>query len=511
MPRFSAKAKEIHDEIWCFTDIVRAKSHMNELKDPLDIAFVKLFIASHYLLIQEQRKSLEILTEIENENKIIKDQFIQFIVNVYFCTYYMGINNPIVSKEQAEKYFDKTEQSYHEISYQDDWEKYYCIGWYYNTKAYYENVIENDISNVIKYQKKCIEAWSAIPQDGKYWSAIGQDMLGLYYLGSGDLEEAEKYLTRALDTHKKYNNLKQLWPLSHLSSLNFLKGDLQKAKELNMQRLDITKRLNRTYGIFACLTQKGFHSYHEGNYDEALKAYREGLVYRKQHGDPLQVFWGYNQIFDFYYQRFKITKDRAFLIQAEQTLTDLKELSKTHSEDKTITNYTNFAQALILKHGNIRKKGSAIDILEELIEFYPNNIEISLNLLELLFEDVIQSEDQGTINQIDELMEKLSKIPLRNNPQAIFNFISQQIFLAKYNYYIKGDPSLALDILNDAKARIITYKLDNLVNELDAEIHVLEREITRWDNLDISVKERIKQSEFSKYIQQALSIADKQM
>ena len=116
-----------------------------------------------------------------------------------------------------------------------------------------------------------------------------------------------------------------------------------------------------------------------------------------------------------------------------------------------------------------------------------------------------------TINQIDELMVKISKVPLRNNPQAIFGFISQQIFLAKYNYYIKGDPSIALDILNDAIDRINTYKLDNLVNELDAEIHSLEKEFTKWENLDISVKDRINNSQFSKYIQQALSIADKQL
>lgn len=87
-------------------------------------------------------------------------------------------------------------------------------------------------------------------------------------------------------------------------------------------------------------------------------------------------------------------------------------------------------------------------------------------------------------------MVKISKDPLRNNPQAIFAFISKHIFLAKYSFYIKRDPRVALKILNDAKDRIKTFKLDNL---------------------DISVKERIKQSEFNKYVQQALSLADKQM
>jgi tetratricopeptide (TPR) repeat protein len=505
------KAKEIHDEIWYHSDIVKAISLIKEIKDPLDITFGKIFSAFYYVLVQQPGKFLGLLTEIENENKRLKDQFIKFMINVDYSSYHMGVDNPIVSRDQAGKYLDKIERSYQDIDYKDDWEKNYCIGWYYWIKAWYEWKINNDRLNAIKFQKKCVEAWLKIPEDGEYYSTIGYNNLGNYYLMSGDFEEAEKSYNRALIALKKYTNLYQLWPLDNLSRLNFLKGDLQKAKELNKQRLDVAKRLNNLYGIFLSLVRKGFYLFQEGNYDEAIKAHQESLVYRNRHGDPLQIFWGYYHVFMFYYRRFKMIKDIAFLTQAKQTLTDLQELSTTHSDDKTIVNYTNYAHSLILKNGNIRKKANAIDILEELIEFYPNNIEISLDLLELLFEDVIQSEDQDTINQIDELMLNIHQIPLRNNPQAIFDFISQQIFLAKYNYYIKGNPSLALDILNNAKDRINTYKLDNLVNELDAEIQVLEREITKWDNLDISVRDRIKKSEFNKYIQQALKIVDRQI
>ena len=510
MPRFSAKAKEIHDEISYHSDIKKANKLLEELKEPLDIAFGKLFLAFHYISFEQLGELLEILAEVENDNKRFKDQFIKYLINNYYCLYYMGINNPIVSKEKAEIYLDKIEQSYQDIDYEDDWEKYYCNGTYYFTKAMYEYTIKDDISNAIKLQKKCIEAYSSIPEDGELYSAGGHVNLGVMYLRSGDFEEAEKSHNRALNLFKKYDNLGQLWPLSNLSGLNFIKGDVQKAKELNKQRLVVAKQHNNTFGIYKSLTQKGFYLFQEGNYDEALKAYQESLVYRKQHSEPLQIFMGYFEIYDFYYQRFKITKDKAFLTQAEQIFIDLQDLSKTYSDNNTVVNYTTYAQALILKHGNIIKKAESIQIMQELLKEYPNNIGISINLLDLLFEDVIQSEDQDTINQIDELMEKISKVPLRNNPQALFRFISQQILLAKYNYYIKGDPSLALDILGEAKDRINAYKMDNLVNELDAEIQVLERELTKWDNLDISVKDRIKTSEFSKYIQQALEIADKQ-
>lgn len=228
----------------------------------------------------------------------------------------------------------------------------------------------------------------------------------------------------------------------------------------------------------------------------------------KSTNQPIYIFWSEYDIFILLNQRYKITRDEKYLILAEQKLIEIQELSKNLSDDKTVKIFTNYAKALILRYGNMKKKVKAIEILEELIEIYPSSIEFSLKLLELLFEDVLQSEDQDTINQIDELMEKISKSTLRNNPQAVFSFISQQTLLAKYSYYIKGDPSSVLDILNIAKNKLDNYQLDNLVNTLDAEIDVLEKEITKWDNLDISVRDRIKKSEFDKYIQQALKFAD---
>ncbi|MHA2031187.1 MAG: tetratricopeptide repeat protein [Candidatus Kariarchaeaceae archaeon] len=511
MPRFSENAKEVMASVYYHTDIVKANKLREELKDPLDIAFGKVFVAFFYVMYHHQSNLQELLVEIKNDNKRLKDPLIQLMIDFHYCWINLGVNYPVVSKEQAEQYLDNIEQSYQDIDYIDDWEKNFCFGFYHHTKAVYECLIRNDLSNAIKHHKRCIEFFSKIPEDGEYVADMSHLNLGVYYQQNGDFKEAEKSFNRVLEVSKKFNNLSQYWALSSLSGLNFLKGNLQKALELNVQRLNISRESDNTYGIFTSLTRNASYLFQESNYDDAIKAHRESLVYRKQHGEALPTFWGYFNIFKFYYQRFKTSKDKAFLEQAEQTLTDLEEMRESQSDNKTIIRYTNYAHSLILKEGNILKKAKSIGIMQDLLKDYPNNIEISLNLLELLFDDAAQSEDQDMINQIDTLMEKLGEIPLRTNPQAVFNFVSQQIFLAKFNYYIKGDPSLALDILNDAKVRINTYRLDNLVDELDAEIQVLEKELTKWDNLDISVRNRIKTSEFSKYIQQALSIADKQM
>jgi tetratricopeptide (TPR) repeat protein len=253
MPRFSAKAKEIFDAIFYHTDIVKANELLEELEDPLDIAFGKLFIAWEYWQIKQTGKLLEIITEVENENKRLNDQFIQFKINFLYYAYYDDMDLlRHENKEQAEYYFNLIEQSYQDIDYKDDWEKYYCIGMYYFSKPVYYYEIRDDTANGITHQKQVIEAWSKMLEDGEYVSALGHIALGGHYSDSGDFEEAEKSWNRVLDACKKYNNLWQFWPLRNLSDLNFMRGDLQKAKELNQQRLDLVKGLDTTYDCNVC-------------------------------------------------------------------------------------------------------------------------------------------------------------------------------------------------------------------------------------------------------------------
>lgn len=273
--------------------------------------------------------------------------------------------------------------------------------------------------------------------------------------------------------------------------------------------MQVSKKFDNNFGIYGSLTSRALIYFQEGNYDASLKAHQESLSYRKMYNELLSIFRGYFNIFDFYYSRFKVTQDRKFMTQAADVLIDLEELRKANPDEITVVNYTKYAQALVLKVGNFRKKAKAGDLFEELLDIYPSNIDIYMNFLELLFEDVLTTEDEDTIAQINELMDKVKQIPLRNNSEAIFNFISQQILLAKYNYYIRGDVSLALQILHNVRDKMTTYELFNVVNELEREIHVFEREMNKWENMDLSIRERINASEMRKYIQNALGMAKK--
>jgi tetratricopeptide (TPR) repeat protein len=512
LPRFSAKVKEIHDAILFDVDLEKAKSLLNELDDHLDITIGKLFIAWFYGIdFHDEKKFIDLLTEIEIENMKLKDEFVQYLLNLYYFFHYIGLQGPVVNQDKAELHLKNMEQNYRIIDYEDEWEEFYCTMWYYNNKGLFVHKIRNNTVKAIEYQKRCIETMSLIPVDGKDYVASGHVNLGHYYYANGELDKAEISLMKALTKRKKSSDRRQLLPLYNLIILNQMKGNIQNAKMFNEKRLDIARQFNDQYGIQSSLTVKGSYLFQEGYYKEALETLEESLKYRKQHGDPFQIYIGLFDLFIYFYQRFKTSRKPEFLDQAEQKLPQLIEHSKNHPDHSVIVNYTKYVQAVLLKYGNMKKKVEAIMILEELFSTYPTDISIALELIELLFEDAVQSGDPDTIIQIDDLMLKIGQAPLRNNPHAVFAYLSQQVFLAKYNYYIKGDPELALEILNKAKSRVEMYKLENLVQELETEIQLLEKEITKWDNLDISVRDRIRTSEFSKYIQQAMEIAGKQM
>ena len=80
MFRYSAKVKEISDLIWYQTDLKKAKEQISELRNPLDIAYIKLwigFLTMHYQRIDE---FLDIMNDVEIINKTL-NRFLFIIIN----------------------------------------------------------------------------------------------------------------------------------------------------------------------------------------------------------------------------------------------------------------------------------------------------------------------------------------------------------------------------------------------------------------------------------------------
>jgi tetratricopeptide (TPR) repeat protein len=511
MPRFSAEAKEVFDTIWYHSDLDQAQKLISNLKNPSDIVFGNIWVIFYLGNLQRLEKYLEILIKQNKLNRDLQDPFLQFFINSLYCMYYCGFLNPVIDREEAQRYLELNEQEYPKLEYEDQWEEDFTKGWYYFTKAFYTFSVQGDIPTAIELQKKGGAAVSKLNQDKEIVSAIHLIQLGWYTWLNGNFDEAESHFNQSLENLKLYDNYWKIIPYLNFALMNLHQGNQQKATEWNEYALEIAIRFDNIRAQFECYSIKGNILMVKGNYREALKSYKESLKYRKLHNQPLQIFFGYYEIFTFYYYRYKLTQDKLLLEEAEKIRIELENFSNNHSDNTIIVNFTKYCLALILKQGNLKKKGQATLMLEELLEIYPHNLEMSYELLELLFEDVLISDEPETINQIDNVIENIGKMGLRNNPQALIGFVSQQIFLAKYKYYIKGDPSSALNILNNAKKSILPYKLDLLIDRLDTALMELERQYSKWDNLDLSLKDRIKTSEFKKYIQEALKIAGKQI
>ena len=108
---------------------------------------------------------------------------------------------------------------------------------------------------------------------------------------------------------------------------------------------------------------------------------------------------GYLNLFYFYYQRFKVKKENEYYSKAENILGELKKFNDHYPDDKTIRYYMNYAQAMILKYGNITKRAKSLMLFEELLKIWPKNYGIIEEYLELLFEDFLISEDKETLDK----------------------------------------------------------------------------------------------------------------
>ena len=455
MPRFSPNAKKIFDLVWYHSDIEQSKIICNELTYPIDIVFAKIWIVHGLSAINlSNRLDLARLKELEELNLSNPDNFNSFIINCLYFHYYVGYYSPMISIELAEKYFMNLESNYTQIDYLDDWEKYLCEGWYYFYKGIYSQKFGDNLEH-LEFFKQSKESFRLIPEDGWYFATcIGNINLAAFQRLAGYFDEAEKNFLIALQEAEKYDSPLQNYPLYNLQELYFQKGELEKIMELNERSINLCRKFNNILGISLYFDMKGDLFYEEGEYDKALECYQESLIYLKQNNDPLAISRGYLSLFNYYYLRFKVKKDKEYYSKAENMLGELKKFNDQYPDDKTIRIFVNFAEAMILKYGNVTKRAKSVMLFEELVKIWPkaNVAYIIKEYLELLFEDFLISEDQETLEKIDSLMKRVDKFPLFLN--SINTFVSQQIMLARYQFFIKDDVETAFEILNESKEKI---------------------------------------------------------
>ena len=533
MQRFSQQAREIFTTVFYDTDMDKAIELIESInpEDVLSIAFGKCSITYYYMYCGFTMKLYLTLRELDSINRTLNDPFVHIWTHLMNFSYYSGFDKHIADRDLAIQHFERAGEWYawynglfvqNQLGVDqsvtvasnivpDDWERYFVTGFYLLQKGVYLRNIDNNLKSGIISMQKGVDLLRKVPDDGEYMSKnlpFAENEVGWFHYLDGNFEEAEKRLRVALKATSNYPNLWGSIPTGILATINFVKGDAKSAKKFLDESLKITKKYNFAWGMYKNLGLMGDILSAEGRHNEALESWNGRIEWAENIGEPSLVFFSHYTIFNYYYIRFTTTRDRDFLLKAEEILETLEKLTKDPTDDPTPINLTRFCQARILKQGNLKKKGKAIEILENLGKVVVKDWQILMELVDSLFEDVLLTGDEESIEHIDQLMEKLNEINLFSNPTMIISSISGQILLAKYNFYIKGDPKTALEMLEKAKESVNTYNLVHITELIDTEVKILVDEMSKWDKVVHSVRERIKTSEFTKYIQEAMESRD---
>jgi tetratricopeptide (TPR) repeat protein len=313
-----------------------------------------------------------------------------------------------------------------------------------------------------------------------------------------------------MEVGKKYNSKYLPFNLISLAWFYSLKGDILKAHEYSNQALVTAKKYNQEYVIIKALDTIAYCFFQEGKYKEALASHRESLQYRIQTDQPSIIFLGYNSLFKYYYERFRMENNRLFLEKAGEQLLKMEDLRDKLSEDSLSMFLIRHDKALLLKHGSFKEKAQAIEIFKQLMEVESESLyhrEVAIHLMDLLLENVMITEDERIVKEIETIMNRLGEYPLLRNPKAVFGYTSQQILSAKYTYYLKNNDVKALEILKHTMEQMKELQLKNLEQKIERELALL---LQKTHYRGAYMKEPVDYAEFRDYLQEALDLVKQQ-
>ena len=507
MAYFSEKVKEIFVCEILEGNIEKMKRITSELTNPQDRMLGNCIIAGEYITQGKINEFNTLLREIEDWNRDNNNIFINYCI--YLWNYLL--QDQFHFNDQLRKKFrvllEKTYLQINQLNFEGRWVKFLVEGSY--NFLYLGNQIgrsREELEMTIVYRKRGLGYYSKITDKGGEIVDMLSRALGAFYFLLGDIEKAERVYLKSLKVGVKYDNPDLIICLRLLTRLYFHQDKLTKAHEFNDQALNAAKKFNDIFEIFFALTNRAECYFREGKYEESLLSYQQSLEYRLKYNQTTEIFRGYLHLLFYHYERYRLTKDKQFLIKSTKILPKLEEIQRQNKENSLIKFNTRLSQALILKHGSFKKKGQAVDKFRQLLreDMFPiQHMEVSMHLLDLLFENVTISEDEDIIEEIDKLMEQISEFSLSENVNTTFFYISQQILLARYQFYIKNNGSKAIEILTAAKEHMHGYKFHIQKETIGKELELFSRTIK--DQMD-----EFNFSQFRTYLQDALDLARQQ-
>jgi tetratricopeptide (TPR) repeat protein len=404
------------------------------------------------------------------------------------------IRKSVIALAQAYQRMGKFEEAIKHINQSIDIGKKYgwsIIGDRYVLALNYYSI--GEIKKTHEIFREIIPVWEVVPNPRVKSLVLWMKSSIEWY--SGSLEKTIEYLTEAVDILKSNNDkyLSTLLAIYLASALND-RGEYDKALEMSIENFKIFKEYNNDWfnSYYYDLLGKIYHV--KGNYNLALENAKTSLDLREKLNS---VRGKVHSLF----QLISISIDKSDVVLYNQFLDDLKNLNQLHPNPLHDLIYK-ISQALVLKTSSRpRDWMKALEILESISDEDPQDKKYAIvalnNLCELLMIEFSISGDENILIELEDHIERLTKIAkFQNNYALKLETTNIQIL----TLWLKAQYSLAeLDIKNtkellqETKTLAGEEGLFRLVEKMSQQQERLLGQVSKWDDFIRKYYEFIKE------------------
>jgi tetratricopeptide (TPR) repeat protein len=366
------------------------------------------------------------------------------------------------------QYIEQFNELYKQYGDQFQQEEKFLVDMFYTSFQLMNNFVQGDYDG---YLEKLIQISRTLESKPKY-----KRYLGLYYATiaqeyqkRGELQQAWKYLQLCSDLGYQFYML-----YLKLGNYYTYQGDLHLALKNIQQCLKMAQEDNCPWGSMAASSLLALLYYKKAEYAYALQYERQAL----QIGVDIGELHNRGVLL---LSLVKISLEMGDLETAHQYFASFKELGEDVDEIINTDHYR-FAHALILKKSTrSRDRVKAEIILRQLLDGNINmHIEASIELCDLLLDELYQTGDEEIVEEITPLIQPLMEFASKQNTFSILaeaHLLQGRVALIQLNF------DEAQHCLTQAQKIAEEHDLQRLAQQISAEHDTLLHELDIWENL----------------------------
>ncbi|MHA2253122.1 MAG: tetratricopeptide repeat protein [Candidatus Kariarchaeaceae archaeon] len=379
-------------------------------------------------------------------------------------------------------------------------------------------IFEGSILDLLGDEKTAIQKGEetvslALEYNLKWWEGESRFYLGTSYASNGRYEQAIDEFKISLKISRELGDKHiEAKSLCNLADIERRLGDIDLAiDKLEESRLilediqDVNCLMDVNFKLAKALTSKNAY---EKAYHLLVRCLELGGATNEQ--TPHNVYYYPETLLELIIVSKELGKDK----EVDTYLNYLESFASTHPSEK-FNFQLNLAKALVEKKGTrVKHKVSSQNRLEKLvahpIEIIELNVRAIINYCELL---IVELETYGEEEVLDEIIGLSQKLNDMAESQKLYPLKIESLLLEGKLRLIEGEVKMSLDRFNQAYEIASQYNLHQFEQKASELMTNIDNELEKWEILyhdNISLIERVKQSQISRYINEVIKLADLQ-